>query len=341
MGESMALAALAELKHQRMRDCADLQKRSEWRPPYALTTALELESIEMPRLPAGCARLKHRIMVAVPHANRKYRVDGVAAVVWRFPLDTVLVDRRFPCVSPACTWAMFAAYLDLEELIVLADSMMRRDRRLRRVTMEELIAYLDGARSYAQSMAEEGGSGRLFRGYANCRRALRLARSGTDSSMETRTRLVMPRYGLDTPQVNYPVSVKGRPIYLDLAYPEFKICIEYEGAHHAGQWLNDVTRRQLIEDAGWRYVQVTKLDIGNEDDEERLAERVARHIREVTGKAVRLTRRKTIMQVCDARSMRRKPLYERLGFRPLMSDSPDSPADSAYGGGADELEAIA
>lgn len=325
MGESKAVAALAEVKHQRMRQCADLQKRSTWRPPYALTTALELEAIEMPRLPYGHARLNRRIMVAVPHANRKYRVDGVAAVVWPFPMDTVCIDRRFVCVAPACTWAMFAAYLALEELIVLADSMMRRDRRLRRTTVEELIAYLDGARSYAQDSACEGGSGRLFRGYANCRRALRLARSGTDSSMETRTRLVMPRYGLDMPQVNYPVVVNGRRLYLDLAYPEFMICIEYEGSHHAGQWLNDVTRRQLIEDAGWRYVQVTKLDIGGADEEERLAGRVAKHVREVTGREVVLTKRRTIRQVCDARSTRRRPLYERMGFRPLAPVSPVEP----------------
>ena len=104
---------------------------------------------------------------------------------------------------------------------------------------------------------ENGTNSYLFRGYNKCRRALLLARAGTDSSMETRTRLVLLKYGLNCPQVNYPIFVGNntRPIYLDLAYPEFKICIEYEGSHHAGQWLNDARRRQMIEDAGWKYIQ--------------------------------------------------------------------------------------
>ena len=150
---------------------------------------------------------------------------------------------------------------------------------------------------------ESGANTNLFRGYEKCRRALLLARAGTDSSMETRTHLALLRYGLDCPQVNYPIFVGNgtRPIHLDLAYPEFKICIEYESSHHAGQWLNDARRRQMIEDAGWKYIQVTKLDIGDEAGEEALARRVAERIQEVTGKTVQLTTRQTIRQVSDAR----------------------------------------
>lgn len=109
-----------------------------------------------------------------------------------------------------------------------------------------------------------------------------------------------------------------RPIYLDLAYPEFKICIEYEGSHHAGQWLNDARRRQMIEDAGWKYIQVTKLDIGDEAGEEALARRVAERIQEVTGKTVQLTMRQTTQQISDVRKLRRIPLYKRLKFEPLL-----------------------
>jgi hypothetical protein len=312
-----------ELKHQRMAECADIQRRSTWRPPYALSTALELQAIELPRLPAGCRRLKKSIMVAVRRPNEKHNVDGVSPVVWTCPLDTVVVDRHFTCVSPACTWAMFSSYLDLEELIVLADSMMRRDGRLCRTTSKDLITYLDDAQAYVKEHTEEGHERRIFRGYRNCRRALLLARSGTDSSMETRTRLIPPKYGLGHPQVNYPICI-GRnksPIYLDLAYPEFKICIEYEGSHHAEQWLKDTRRRQAIEDAGWKYIQVTKLDIGVEEREEALAWRIAQKMQEVTGKCIELTQRQTIQQLCDARSLRRKPLYQRLGFTPLLSSS--------------------
>lgn len=324
MGNSIALTELTMLKYQRMDVCAAIQRRSAWRPPYALTTALELLSVEMPRIPHRHRRITQSVMVAVPHANAKRHVEGLAAAVWPFPIDTIIVDGQFVCTSAPCTWAMFSSYLGLEELVVLADSMMRRDKRLRRTTTDDLTLYLDNAYRRVQESKATGTGTRLFRGYNNCRRALLLARSGTDSSMETRTRLVPPRYGLDMPQVNYPIFAgrSAKPLYLDLAYPEFKICIEYEGSHHAGQWLNDVRRRQTIEDAQWKYIQVTKLDLGHEDDEEAFARRIAEKMHEVTGKAIQLTPRKTIRQICDARTVKRAPLYERLNFTPLLPANP-------------------
>ena len=44
MGGSIALVQLTELKHQRMKQCAEFQQRSRWQPPYALTTVLQLSS---------------------------------------------------------------------------------------------------------------------------------------------------------------------------------------------------------------------------------------------------------------------------------------------------------
>ena len=329
MGSSIALTELTMQKYQRMQTCADVQRRSGWRPPYALTTALELLSIEAPRILSKHRGLATATIVAVPHANAKRHVVGIKVVVWPFPLDTVMVDGQFTCTSPACTWAMFAAYLELEELVVLADSMMRRDRRLCRTTSDNLSLYLDEVEAQVRAVKESGANSYLFRGYKKCRHALLLARAGTDSSMETRTRLALMKYGLDCPLVNYPIFVGNntKPIYLDLAYPEFKICIEYEGSHHAGQWLNDARRRQMIEDAGWKYIQVTKLDIGDEAGEEALARRVAERIQEITGKTVQLTTRQTIRQVSDARKLRRIPLYKRLNIEPLLPIIPITPRE--------------
>ncbi|MBD9265110.1 MAG: hypothetical protein EGS39_03745 [Bifidobacterium bifidum] len=234
MGGSVALVQLTELKHQRMKQCAEFQQRSRWQPPYALTTALELQAIEIPRLPKGRAML-NGITVVVPSANERRNLVGINEVTWSFPVDVVMVEQCL-CVSPVCTWAMFDGWLNLEELIVLAESMMRRDGRLRRTTIEELTAYLDSAREFAEAVFEETGRRpNMFRGYANCRRAL---------------------------------------------------CV----------------------------------------------------IQEVTGIPVPVTARKTIQQVCDARAMRRKPLYERIGFEPLLPRVPNANADFPD---ADDLDGIA
>lgn len=82
-------------------------------------------------------------------------IVGVKVIVWPFPLDTVIIEGQFTCTSPACTWAMFSTYLELEELIVLADSMMRRDRRLCRTTIDALSLYLDEAEAQVPSRQRE------------------------------------------------------------------------------------------------------------------------------------------------------------------------------------------
>lgn len=51
---------------------------------------------------------------------------------------------------------MFSAYLELEELIVLADSMMRRNRRLCRTTIDALSLYLDEAEAQVRADKENG-----------------------------------------------------------------------------------------------------------------------------------------------------------------------------------------
>lgn len=107
---SIALVQLTELKHQRMKQCAEFQQRSRWQPPYALTTALELQAIEIPRLPKGRAML-NGITVVVPSANERRNLVGINEVTWSFPVDVVMVEQCL-CVSPACTWAMFAGWLE-------------------------------------------------------------------------------------------------------------------------------------------------------------------------------------------------------------------------------------
>ena len=45
--------------------------------------------------------------------------------------------------------------------------------------------------------------------------------------------------------------------FADMAYPDLKIIIEYDGRHHASRWLADSKRREALEDEGWLYIQVT------------------------------------------------------------------------------------
>lgn len=300
--ESISLSALTELKYQRMRVCSSKRRRSDAELVYALPTALELLAIEKPKLPERM-RFKDKMYVVVSDALRRSHVDGVSFIVWQGPIETVTVERRFVCTSPACTWAMMSAYLSVAELAILGDSMMRRDNRLKRATFEDFIAFLKRAEEYCQESVDSGQRRKAFKGIRNCYRALRPMRENSDSSFETRTRLALMRYGLPCPQVNYAIRNPhtNKAMLLNMAYPEYSIAIEYDGGDHAGQWLADTSRRQAIQDAGWEYIQVTKLNLGDEEQEERLARRVAEAIHRATGWPVALTDRQSIRQLSDGR----------------------------------------
>lgn len=292
---SLTLKNLTLAKYERAQVCAEAQQRTGLELVFDLCTSLELQSVELPKE----VRLNKSIChVAVCDDRNRSDIRGVRFHCYAQPFDTVLVDRRFRCVSLADVWMHYASILSLEELVVLADSLTRRDGRLVRLTLEELERAVASAKG--------------FRGIRKCRQALRLAREGTDSSYETRTRLVPMRYGLPCPEVNYPVArddVKGRFCYLDMAYPQWGIAIEYDGEHHGSQWKADSRRREMLEHLGWTIINVFYEDIRDEAAQERLACRIAARIEQVTGSKVVLVPRRSTERLADGRLWR----YGTLG----------------------------
>lgn len=95
------------------------------------------------------------------------------------------------------------------------------------------------------------------------------ARAG--SPMETRLRLVLVLRGLPRPEVQFPVldDARRRAVWLDLAYPERKIGIEYEGADHCRpeRVLRDAGRYTWLVDEGWRMYRFTKYEVYREPDQ--------------------------------------------------------------------------
>ena len=152
-----------------------------------------------------------------------------------------------------------------------------------------------------------------MRGVSKMRRALRLMRRHTISSQETRSRIVLLRYGLPCPEVNYAIRLKGysHVFFADMAYPDLKIIIEYDGRHHASRWLADSKRREALEDEGWLYIQVTAENLRDEDSQRELAERVAQRVSLRLGEPVRLCGRMTIAR--DSRWSEEEQPSVRLG----------------------------
>ncbi|WP_136051445.1 hypothetical protein [Microbacterium sp. K36] len=104
-----------------------------------------------------------------------------------------------------------------------------------------------------------------FPGCGRIRDALPLARPGVESPKETEARLLLRSFDLPEPAIQHVVSVDGRFLArVDLAYPECRIAIEYEGDGHRtdrDQWRIDIRRQRDLEDRGWLVIRVTELDL--------------------------------------------------------------------------------
>lgn len=161
-------------------------------------------------------------------------------------------------VSPAWAWADTAPGRSLEELVVAADQLLGPPRPgfgdfgpegsgLAPAAPQELHAVLRARRGAP--------------GVRRAREAAGLTRVGADSPQESRLRLALHRAGLPDPLVNALIhDAAGRKLHRpDLSLPEFRVCVEYDGRHHADprQAERDVTRSERAEAGGWIEVRIT------------------------------------------------------------------------------------
>ncbi len=150
-------------------------------------------------------------------------------------------------ISAVDTWCQMGTQLSVDELVILGDGILRRQRPL--ATLGEL-----------RNAAERYSGGRGAHALAE---ALPLIRAGTDSPKETELRIAIIRSGLPEPEVNITIyDDYGLPIARgDLVYPRYKVLVEYDGAHHREieqQYYNDVDRDDRVVEAGWRIIHFNR-----------------------------------------------------------------------------------
>jgi hypothetical protein len=231
---------------------------------FSHVTALRLLGVEVPWRLADDERVH---VVSPQRWLRPQRSNVVAHFCGQAALTTTTA-HGLPVTSPAQTWLHLSHALLPDDVVVLADAMTRR--RDPATTVRELRRLMDATYK--------------MRGIVRCREAIDLVRPGTDSSMETRARLVLVQAGLPCPQVNVAArDAEGRFLALpDLSYPELRIAIEYDGDVHRtdpATWRRDVERRQRLEDAGWVIITATA------DDVLRYPERLVRRVRAARARA--------------------------------------------------------
>lgn len=204
-------------------------------------------------LPASLVRTES-IDVSVWAPGRAPRGRGVRGHQAHEKLTHV---RRHPATgllvtSPATTWAALAAVLpDVRDVVAVGDAAVRSWRVTAPLAeLHELAAAAEAGRRV---------------GVVRLRKALPQIRTRSASRPETHLRLVVVDDGLPEPELNFEVVEAGMYLAaLDLAYPELKIGLEYEGEHHLldpEQWALDIARYERLAAAGWIIIRVTKRQL--------------------------------------------------------------------------------
>ena len=166
----------------------------------------------------------------------------------RYAVPPPLAQRSpLPCTDAAQTFLDLAECLELVDLVVLGDGLVRQGH----ITPVGLVK---AARQHEGPGAKLA---RLAAGYV---------RAGVDSPMETRVRMLFVLAGFPEPVVNVVVfDDSGRLRYrIDLAWPTAKVAVEYDGRHHIRreeQWTYDIRRREELEADGWTFLILTATDI--------------------------------------------------------------------------------
>lgn len=86
---------------------------------------------------------------------------------------------------------------------------------------------------------------------------LALVNGLAESPRESRVRMAIVLGGLPSPVAQHPVSIDGRRYRLDLAYPELRLAIEYDGREHRGQLRAhaDLLREADLTRLGWTVLR--------------------------------------------------------------------------------------
>lgn len=102
------------------------------------------------------------------------------------------------------------------------------------------------------------------RGVSTAKVLLALGDGGAESPQESRLRLLVVDSGFPVPVTQWPIlSASGKLIYkLDLAWPELRIALEYDGYEaHEGKEDYDAERDRRLAARGWLVIHVRKNDI--------------------------------------------------------------------------------
>jgi very-short-patch-repair endonuclease len=168
----------------------------------------------------------------------RYRLPGLIVHRDRLAAEETVLRDGLRTTTPVRTAFDLARWRDLPSAVAAVDALAHRYP----FTLADLRAVRSRHLGARDSRALEP--------------VLALVDRRSESPMESRIRLALVLGGLP-PQVQVPVVVGGRILRVDLGYPEVRLGVEHDGAHHreAGQARRDLVREAELAAAGWKIIR--------------------------------------------------------------------------------------
>ena len=200
--------------------------------------------------------------IIVPWSGAAPKTAGVRGRRLREDRATTLILNGHPVIDPVAALFMIAATLTVAQAITIIDALLTTSSNYPGLGPGRPLSTRDEMTRRLEQWHRFPGSGTI-------RAALPQARELVESPKETETRLLLVDNGLPVPVVQHEVWADGRLLgRTDLAYPELKIAIEYEGDGHRTdkeQWRRDIQRQRHLESEGWVVVRLTQADLESEE----------------------------------------------------------------------------
>jgi very-short-patch-repair endonuclease len=194
-----------------------------------------------------------RLHVTVPPGRRAPEGKGVVGHSRRYGPTDVRVWHGVRVSAPERVWCEMGAVLALGDLVAVGDHLIHWRSPL--TTVEKLARATVGWRRR--------------RGARHLEKALVLLNDRAESPQESRLRVILR----DVPGMSINHWVREQSARIDIAFPQAKLAVEYQGDHHRDSetFRADLMRIARLESAEWHVLQVSALDL---DDPVSLLERV-------------------------------------------------------------------
>lgn len=179
------------------------------------------------------------------------RTAGALVVAHLPSSEPTLKHRVLEISHPLVALQEIATKMSHVELLVCLDALAAdqfgTELRMRRSKIEQFVASSRG------------------HGAPALRRAVPHIRERSWSPMETKLRLQLLDRGFPEPSLNVEVieSMTGNKFYIDLAYEDEKIAIEYDSEAHrkdVATWQKDLNKNDVLHEAGWKVIRATIAD---------------------------------------------------------------------------------